>query len=132
MLGELKPKGPKGSLRKGEVLAYVGRIHSLKDLKARSILPSIPSTRASALKKKKRSEGKKTLSALLSTEGRVVGPCWEKLNPKGPKGLVDSLGGISPLHEPLHGRAKRDPAAEMLYLQFLLRKSVSVGHVGRN
>ena len=34
MLGELKPKGPKGSfLRKGEVLAYVGRIQNLKDLK---------------------------------------------------------------------------------------------------
>ena len=31
---KLKPKGPKGSfLRKGEVLAYVGRIHNLKDLK---------------------------------------------------------------------------------------------------
>ena len=34
MLGELKPKGPKGSrLRKGEVFAYVGLIHNLKDLK---------------------------------------------------------------------------------------------------
>ena len=40
MLGELKPKGPKLSekrkpisKRKGEVLAYVGRIHDLKDLK---------------------------------------------------------------------------------------------------
>jgi hypothetical protein len=25
-------------------------------------------------------------SAVLSTEGRVVGPCWEESNPKGPTG----------------------------------------------
>ena len=25
-------------------------------------------------------------SAVLSTEGRVVGPCWKKLKPEGPKG----------------------------------------------
>ena len=30
---------------------------------------------------------KNAFSAVLSTEGRVVGPCWEKLKPKGPKGL---------------------------------------------
>ena len=42
MLGGLKPKGPKGNLkgcisflRKGGLLAYVGRIHNLKDLKGR-------------------------------------------------------------------------------------------------
>jgi hypothetical protein len=33
-----------------------------------------------------RSESKDALSAVLSMEGRVVGPCWEKLKPKGPKG----------------------------------------------
>jgi len=38
------------------VLAYVGLHHNLKDLKD------------------------------LSTEGRVVGLCWAKLKPKGPKG----------------------------------------------
>ena len=27
------------------------------------------------------------LSAVLSAEGRVVGPCREKFQPKGPKGL---------------------------------------------
>ena len=32
-----------------------------------------------------------------STEGRVVGICWEKLKPKGPK-----------VHERLHWRAQRD------------------------
>jgi len=49
-LGELKPKGPKGKepkhhtalfcisfLRKGEVLAYVGRIYNLKDLKKKDL-----------------------------------------------------------------------------------------------
>jgi len=30
---------------------------------------------------------KNAFSAVLSTEGRVLGPCWEKLKPKGPKGL---------------------------------------------
>ena len=28
----------------------------------------------------------KNLSVILFTEGRVVGLCWEKLKPKGPKG----------------------------------------------
>ena len=39
---------------------------------------------------------------------------------------------LSPLHEPLHWRAKRDPKAKMLYLQSFLRKGVSLGYVGRN
>ena len=30
------------------------------------------------------------LYAVLSNEGRVVGPCWEKLKPKGPKGRFGS------------------------------------------
>ena len=34
----------------------------------------------------KGSESINAFSAVLSTEGRVVGPCWEKLKPKGPKG----------------------------------------------
>ena len=33
MLGELKPKGPKGRLREGQVFAYVGLPQNLKDLK---------------------------------------------------------------------------------------------------
>jgi hypothetical protein len=37
----------------------------------------------------------------------------------------------SPLHEPLHWEAKRDPKAKMLYLQSFLRKGVSLGYVGR-
>ena len=39
---------------------------------------------------------------------------------------------LSPLHEPLHWRAKRDPRAKMLSLQSFLRKGVSVAYVGRN
>jgi hypothetical protein len=38
-----------------------------------------------------RSESKNTFSAdpqIFSTEGRVVGSCWEKLKPEGPKGVV--------------------------------------------
>ena len=37
---------------------------------------------------------------------------------------------VSPLHEPLHWRAKRDPKAKMLSLQSFLRKGVSLGYVG--
>ena len=33
-----------------------------------------------------RPERKIAFPAVLSTEGRVVGICWEKLKPKGPKG----------------------------------------------
>ena len=50
-------------LRKGEVFAYVGSIQNLKDLK----------------------ESINAFSAVLSTEGRVVGLCWELEEPKGPK-----------------------------------------------
>ena len=39
---------------------------------------------------------------------------------------------LSPLHEPLHWRAKRDPKAKMLSLQSFLRKGVSLAYVGRN
>ena len=66
-----------------------------------------------------RSESKNAFSAVLSTEGRVVGLCWAKLKPKG-----------SPLHDPLHWRAKRDPKAKMLSLQSFLRKGVSLAYVG--
>ena len=36
-------------------------------------------------------KGNNALSAVLSTEGRVVGPCWEKLKPQGPKGSMAFL-----------------------------------------
>jgi len=39
---------------------------------------------------------------------------------------------LSPLHEPLHWTAKRDPEALMLSLQSFLRKGVSLGYVGLN
>ena len=39
---------------------------------------------------------------------------------------------LSPPHEPLHWRAKRDPKAKMLDLQSFLRKGVSLGYVGLN
>ena len=49
MLGELKPKGPKGFAAdpdywKGEVFAYVGLPQYLKDLKACRALLRIPTT----------------------------------------------------------------------------------------
>ena len=47
--------------------------------------------RASALESQTRSESKYALSAVLSTEGRVVGLCWAKLKPKGPKDAYDLL-----------------------------------------
>ena len=37
-----------------------------------------------------------------------------------------------PSNEPLHGRAKRDPKAKMLYVQTFLETGVSLGHVWRN
>ena len=51
-------------------------------------------------------------------------------DPKGPekkdlKDLKDHP--LSPLHEPLHWRAKRDPKAKMPSLQSFLRKGVSFG-----
>ena len=39
-----------------------------------------------------RSESKDALSAVLSKEGRAIGPCWEKLKPKGPKGAKGAKG----------------------------------------
>ena len=39
-----------------------------------------------------RSESKKSLSAVLSTEGRAVRPYWKKSNPKGPKGRNKNKG----------------------------------------
>jgi hypothetical protein len=39
---------------------------------------------------------------------------------------------LSPLHEPLQWRAKRDPKAKMLSLQSFLRNGVSLGYGGRN
>ena len=36
------------------------------------------------------SHGHAAFSAVLSTEGRVVGLCWAKLKPKGPKGCPNS------------------------------------------
>ncbi|KAJ1472749.1 hypothetical protein T484DRAFT_1974656 [Baffinella frigidus] len=39
---------------------------------------------------------------------------------------------LSPLHEHLHWRAKRDPKAKMLSLQSFLRKGVALAYVGRN
>ena len=51
-------------------------------------------------------------------------------------GLLKCLNRTSPLHEPLHWKAKRDPKANMLslmlYLQSFLRKNVSMGYVGLN
>jgi hypothetical protein len=40
-----------------------------------------------------RSESKNALSAVLSTEGPVAGPCWEKLKPKGPTGFSEASQG---------------------------------------
>ena len=42
-----------------------------------------------------RSESKNAVSAVLSTEGRVVGICWEKLKPKGPQGDILDFWNVS-------------------------------------
>ena len=79
-------------------------------------------------------------------EGRIVGPCWEKLNPKGPlpairkdaglycgsrlqSGEVFAYVGLSQNLKDLkdHWRAKRDPKAQMLSLQSFLREGRVVG-----
>ena len=64
--------GPR--LRKGEVFAYVWLPQNLKDPK--DLLNAF--------------------SAVLSTEGRVVGPCWEKLKLQGPKGPPQGSGMCPP------------------------------------
>ena len=48
-------------------------------------------------------------SAVLSTEGRVVGPCWEHLKPKGPKG---------PLHAERRGCAPSGAALPSSFLYY--------------
>ena len=56
--------------------------HNLKDLKDRDypLCTSLCTGELNATRKQN------AFSAVLSTEGRVGGPCWEKLKPKGPKG----------------------------------------------
>ena len=67
--------------------------------------PCIPSTRASAPESQMRSERKNAFSAVLPTEGRVVGLCWAQLKPEGPKGTGDgdALGAILPRDHPRGG-----------------------------
>ena len=69
------------------------------------------STRASALESSMRPESKNALSAVLSTEGRVVGPWCGKLNPQGPKGLGEVR------HAPGSGTAKTAPGGRGAALQ---------------
>ena len=59
--------------------------------RVRPVPPFISSTRASALASETRSESRNAFSAVLSTQGRVVGRWWAKLKPKGPKGPVCRL-----------------------------------------
>ena len=47
--------------------------------------PFILFTQASARESQSRSESKNAFPAVLATEGRVVGLCWEKLQSNGPK-----------------------------------------------
>ena len=57
------------------------------------------------------------------------------LQERDPFGLTQTLQQshpLSPQHEPLHWRAKRDPKAKMLYLQSFVQKGVSLGYVGLN
>ena len=53
-------------------------------------------------------KAKNAFSAVLSTEGRVVGLWWAKLKPQGPKGL--------------HWRARYDPKTKMLGERNAIRK----------
>ena len=56
-----------------------------------------------------RSESKNALSAVLFTEGLVVGQCWEKLKPQGPKG-----GSRSPAAQDAAPPAPPAPPAAMM------------------
>ena len=56
---------------------------------------------------------------------------WASARPSGQPQVPPQNQPLSPLHEPLHWRAKRDPKAKMLSLQFFLRKGVSLGYVER-
>ena len=72
---------------KGEVFAYVGLPQNLKDLKnlksgSQGQDGRVPNTNRDG---RTLSPGSiNSFSAVLSTEGRVVGPCWEKSKPTGP------------------------------------------------
>ena len=72
------------------MFAYVGLPQNLKDLKD---WLSLQEGRVVGLCwAKLKPKGPK----VLSTEGRVVGPCWEKLKPKGPKGGLDQHLSLNP------------------------------------
>ena len=61
-------------------------------------------------------------SAVLAAEGCVVGLCWAQLKPKGPKGSSEMSLGYVGLNQNL--KNLHDGSA------FLLRKGVTLGHVG--
>ena len=101
-------------LRKGELLAYVGRIHNLKDLKGRRAFLRVP-----------------------STVGRNVCLCWEHSKPQGPKGPWDKsrsfedyplAGSAVILCVSLYRGASCDPKGSMAFLQKKTPVSVYVGN----
>ena len=110
------------------MLAYVGRIHNIKDLNRKDARLYCGSRLRSgevfayvgSIQNLKDLKDRKSLRS-------GVRLCWELEEPKEPKEQSHPL---SPLHEPLHGRAKRDPKAKKLYLQSFLRKCVSLAMLG--
>ena len=62
------------------MFAYVGSIQNLKDLKDLKVCSRKRDPKAQML----------SLQSFLR-EGRVVGPGWEKLKPRGPQGPIRSL-----------------------------------------
>ena len=99
-------------LRKGEALAYVERIHNLKDLKDKfKCLPICWELEEPKGHQKRKNCANNMLQALqiLSTEGRSVCLCWAPSNLKELKDFGDPLRserkqGFSA--DPFYGRAR--------------------------
>ena len=85
-------------LRKGEVLACVGSIQNLKDLKDLEVHTLASHREPSALycwvleSLYCNPKGRRALLRIPSTEGRIVCLCWAKSKPEGSKGLTVTVG----------------------------------------
>ena len=138
----LKPKGPKG--RKGVSWGYDGRNQNLKDLKSfwlqrTSPHPPTQSLPPSGILFPVDIWGIRGWSSYALNHGIPYEPSADSGSGVCASAFLFGITQtpqenhlVSPLHEHLHWRAKRDPKAKMLSLQSFLRKGVSLGYVGRN
>ena len=96
------------------------RVHSLSFTKRRIPCPLVSHHRSDHRR------------ILLGGTGQTVGqPHFSDLSGPSSLPVEKKYGSLLRILSTLRWRAKRDPKAKMLYLQSFLRKSVSLGYVGR-